>query len=106
MSEQAENRTAGEVGGAVPHFSVGAALREGRELLGLSVADVANRIKFAPRQIEAMEADDFGQLPEMAFVRGFVRSYARLLEIGATPLLAALPQKHLPLSLAIESKPV
>lgn len=106
MSEQAENRTAGEIGGAVPHFSVGTALREGRELLGLSVADVANRIKFAPRQIEAMEADDFGQLPEMAFVRGFVRSYARLLEIDATPLLAALPQKHLPLSSATESKPV
>lgn len=75
-------------------FSVGAVLREAREQQGLSVADVANRIKFAPRQIEAMEADDYAQLPEATFVRGFVRSYARLLEVDAAPLLAALPQTH------------
>ena len=36
-------------------------LREAREHLGLSVADVAGQIKFAPRQIEALEADDFKQ---------------------------------------------
>lgn len=106
MDNQPEIETPGENGAKAPQFSVGAALREGRELLGLSVADVANRIKFAPRQIEALEADDFEQLPEMAFVRGFVRSYARLLEIDAAPLLAALPQKHLPLSSIAENNAV
>ena len=73
-------------------FSAGDALREARERFGLSVADVANRLKFAPRQFEALEANDFARLPEMAFVRGFVRSYARLLELDPAPLLAALPQ--------------
>ncbi len=106
MDNQPEIKTPGENSGKLPQFSVGAALREGRELLGLSVADVANRIKFAPRQIEAMEADDFAHLPEMTFVRGFVRSYARLLEIDAAPLLAALPQKHVPLSSVSENKAV
>lgn len=106
MDSKAENSTPDETTGKLPQFSVGTTLREARELLGLSVADVANRIKFAPRQIEAMEADDFTHLPEMAFVRGFVRSYARLLEMDAVPLLAALPQKHLPLSPAAESKTV
>lgn len=72
-------------------FSAGAALREARTRLGLSVADVAHRIKFAPRQVEALEADDFARLPEITFVRGFVRSYARLLQIDPAPLLAALP---------------
>ncbi len=72
-------------------FSVGAALREARTGLGLGVADVSNRLKFAPRQIEALEEDDFAHLPEMAFVRGFVRSYARLLQLDPVPLLAALP---------------
>lgn len=72
-------------------FSVGAALREARTRLGLGVADVANRLKFAPRQIEALEADDFAHLPEITFVRGFVRSYARLLQLDPNPLLAALP---------------
>ncbi|MDE2118655.1 MAG: helix-turn-helix domain-containing protein, partial [Betaproteobacteria bacterium] len=71
--------------------SVGAVLREARTRLGLGVADVANRLKFAPRQIEALEADDFARLPEITFVRGFVRSYARLLQLDPAPLLDALP---------------
>lgn len=74
--------------------SVGSKLREAREQLGLSVNDVANRIKFAPKQIEWLEADDFVRLPEAAFVRGFVRSYARLVELDPTVLLASLPSSH------------
>ena len=67
-------------------------LREARESLGLSVAEVAAQTKFAPRQIEALEADDFKRLPETAFLRGFVRSYAKILNMDAQTLLAALPQ--------------
>lgn len=78
--------------------SAGKMLREARERLGLSVADVAGQIKFAPRQIEALEADDFPNLPEMAFVRGFVRSYARVLHLDAQAPLAALPQTDAPLA--------
>ncbi len=70
---------------------VGAILREARERMGMSVEEVAIRLKFAPRQIIALEEENFGQLPELAFVRGFVRSYARLLQIDETPLLEALP---------------
>ncbi len=73
-------------------FSVGAALREARTRLGLSVSDVSNRLKFAPRQIEALEMDDFARLPEITFVRGFVRSYAMLLQLAPDSLLAALPE--------------
>ena len=80
--------------GAQP-LSAGAALREARKRLGMSVADVADHIKFAPRQIEALEQDDFAHLPEMAFVRGFVRSYARLVQLAPAPLLAALPEAAL-----------
>lgn len=74
-------------------FSVGTTLREARALNGLSLEDVSGRIKFAPRQIEALEADDFESLPENAFLRGFVRSYARLLQLDPTPLLEALPHE-------------
>ncbi|MFZ1765511.1 MAG: RodZ domain-containing protein [Candidatus Nitrotoga sp.] len=72
-------------------FSVGAALREARERLGLSIADVESRLKFASRQIEALETDNFTRLPEIFFVRRFVRSYAKLLQLDPDPLLAALP---------------
>jgi cytoskeleton protein RodZ len=75
---------------------VGATLREARERFGLSVADVSASIKFAPRQIEALEADDYARLPEATFLRGFVRSYAKLLNIESATLLAALPKAEKP----------
>lgn len=75
-----------------PQPSVGRMLREARERLGMSIADVVDQTKLAHRQIEALEADDFQHLPEMPFVRGFVRSYAKILHLDAQPLLAALPQ--------------
>src|SRR4030066_1868916 len=77
---------------ATPKPSLGRMLREARESLGMSVADVAGQVKFAARQIEALEADDFQRLPEIPFVRGFVRSYAKILHLDAQMLLAALPQ--------------
>lgn len=86
------NAEQGNRSSAIPQKSLGGMLREAREQLGLSVADVAAQIKFAPRQIEALEADDFGSLPEAAFLRGFVRSYAKILHLDAQILLAAMPQ--------------
>src|SRR5512141_3215216 len=74
-----------------PVLDVGLTLREARESQGMSVHDVAERIKFAPKQIEALEANDFGHLPEPAFLRGFVRSYARTLQLDEVALIAALP---------------
>ncbi|MBU1482216.1 MAG: DUF4115 domain-containing protein [Gammaproteobacteria bacterium] len=59
--------------------------------MGLNVHDIANRIKFAPRQVEALEANDFENLPQTTFLRGFVRSYARVLQLDETALIAALP---------------
>lgn len=71
--------------------SVGCILRTARESMGMSIDDVVVKIKLAPRQIIALEADDFQVLPETAFLRGFVRSYAKLLQLDAQPLLDALP---------------
>lgn len=73
--------------------SPGRRLREARETRGLSVADVANSIKFSPRQIETIERDDFDKLPGATFVRGFIRSYAKLLQLDNQPLLTMLDQQ-------------
>lgn len=92
MEQLPENNTEqGNRSASVSQPSLGNMLRAARERLGLSVADVAAQIKFAPRQIEALEADDFGNLPEAAFLRGFVRSYAKILQLDAQILLAAMP---------------
>lgn len=72
--------------------SLGRRLREARERLNLSVADVAGQIKFAPRQIEALEADDLKHLQGAAFLRGFVRSYAKILSVDMQSLRKLLPE--------------
>ena len=62
----------------------------------LTVADVAQRLKYAVRQIEALEAEEFSRLPGTTFVRGMVRGYAKLLEIDAEPLLKSLEARQIP----------
>ena len=96
MNIQDDSKVADTNNTSVRTPSVGSSLRETREQLGMSVNDVANRIKFAPKQIESLEADDYVRLPEAAFVRGFVRSYARLLQLDPAVLLASLPVSHIP----------
>jgi cytoskeleton protein RodZ len=91
MMEHQNNAEQANRSTATPPASLGTILREARESLGFSVADVAAQIKFAPRQIEALEADDFKSLPEAAFVRGFVRSYAKILHLDIQSLLTMLP---------------
>lgn len=65
-----------------------AALTQAREAAGLSLEDVARQLKFAPRQLQALEAGELQRLPGGTFVRGMVRSYARLLHLDPEPLLA------------------
>ncbi|MDR2710747.1 MAG: DUF4115 domain-containing protein, partial [Burkholderiales bacterium] len=69
----------------------GALLIAAREAAGFSVDDVARLLKLAPRQIQALEQENFTALPQRTFVRGFIRNYARLLKIDAGVVLAALP---------------
>ncbi len=66
---------------------VGETLARARCSVGLSVEDVAQQLKFNVRQIEALEAERFGELPARVFARGMVRSYARLLKLDPEPLL-------------------
>ncbi len=76
--------------GAAAASGVGAELARLREEQGLSLTDVAQQLKFAARQLEALEQERFGALPGGTFARGMVRAYARLLKVDAEPLLARL----------------
>jgi cytoskeleton protein RodZ len=69
----------------------GARLRAARQAAGLSLDQVAQQLKLAPRQVKALEDEDFAQLPGRTFARGFVRNYARLLNLDGDALLALLP---------------
>lgn len=57
-----------------------------RTARGLSTAEVAQRLKYAERQIVALEADDHARLPDHTFVKGMLRGYARMLD--ADPAMA------------------
>lgn len=70
--------------------SVGTQLRMAREAAQLSIDEIAGTLKFSPRQIEALEADHYAALPGATIVRGFVRSYARLLGLDTDALLRQL----------------
>ena len=66
---------------------VGARLRVAREMRQLSVDEVAQALKLGPRQVAALEDGNWQGLPGQTFVRGFVRNYARLLQIDPAPLM-------------------
>jgi len=76
--------------GAQMSATPGAVLARAREAAGLTQADVAGQMRISLRQLEAIEADRYDQLPGPVFVRGFVRNYARLLDLDPLPLLHAL----------------
>jgi cytoskeleton protein RodZ len=64
-----------------------AAMRVAR---GLTVTEIALRLKFSPKQIEALETDRYEALAGPAFVRGMIRAYAKLVGADADALVAQL----------------
>lgn len=72
---------------AVFHPGFGEKLKLARESLGLTPAEVAAKLKLGARQIEALEAEDLAHLPGDVFARGFVRNYARLVEVDPEQLI-------------------
>ena len=74
----------------------GARLAAQRERAGLSITDVAATLRLHPNQVRAIEQEDLARLPALAYVRGFIRSYARVLNADAEPLLSDLNAKLAP----------
>ncbi len=73
-----------------PEARVGAQLRAAREARGLQLTELARLLRLGERQVEALERGDLSGLPGKTFVRGFVRNYARAVQLDAAPLLDLL----------------
>ncbi|MFZ5698894.1 MAG: RodZ domain-containing protein [Pseudomonadota bacterium] len=71
-------------------FTAGEQLRLARDQKGFSIEDVAVRLKVPARYVTAIEQGDVAVLPEPMFVRGYVKTYARMVGIDAEELLASL----------------
>ena len=71
-------------------MAIGAVLRQARERRGLTIEEVASASRIPVHYVEALEADQFDDIPAPVYVRGFLRVYGRLLDIDTAPLLDEL----------------
>jgi transcriptional regulator with XRE-family HTH domain len=84
--------------------SVGSKLREARTRRKLSLADVEAATKIRGRYLQAIENDDWDQLPGDTYARAFIRTYGRFLGLDGERLAeeqrqargAARPGERLP----------
>ncbi len=61
----------------------GALLRRMRESLGLELKQISRRTKISMIYLQAIEDDDFGALPAIVYVRGFVAELAKTLGLDS-----------------------
>ena len=85
--------------------SVGALLANARNQAALSQADIAEQINLSVSTIKALESDDFEQLPEPPYIRGYLRIYARVVGTDAESVIHAYNEQH-PVESKAGSRPV
>ena len=71
----------------------GKRLADARAACGFSVADIARQLRLSPAQVESLESGDYQRLPGLVFVRGFMRNYARIVNLDPAPLIAGILQQ-------------
>jgi len=64
-------------------------LSEARKIKNFSISDINERIKISTEVLTAIEASDITALPASTFTRGYIRTYAKFLEISEDEVLDA-----------------
>ena len=72
----------------------GAQLAAIREQQGYSAEYVASKLHLRVCIIDRLEADDYEQMPEPVFIKGYLRAYANLVGVKPEPLLASFNRFH------------
>lgn len=65
----------------------GQLLKEAREKKGLTIAEISHVTKINPKTLEALESGNVSGLPQKAFIRGFVQTYAKYLGLDVNETL-------------------
>ena len=65
----------------------GSLLKQAREQAGLSLDQVSSQLRMPARVLQSLENEDWQKLGAPVFVRGQLRSYARLLKVDIEPYL-------------------
>lgn len=71
-------------------LGIGARLAQARQAKALSLGDIARQLKLTVKQVEALERDDHASFGSMVFVRGFLRGYAKFVQVDIADDLARL----------------
>ncbi len=66
---------------------LGSILRDAREMKGLTLAEVQEQIRINSQYLDALEEGNYHLLPTQVHLRGFLRNYARFLDLDPDPLL-------------------
>jgi len=72
-------------------------LRQLREALGISIAEIFERTRVSKITLERIEQDQYSDLPAQIFLKSFLKSYAEILQIDAQRVVEGY-LKHLELS--------
>lgn len=72
---------------------IGETLRQAREAKGITLRQAEEATKIRLRYLEALEREDFAQIPGRVYVIGFLRNYARYLGLDWQPLVEELKAK-------------
>ncbi|MBN2702593.1 MAG: helix-turn-helix domain-containing protein [Pontiellaceae bacterium] len=67
--------------------TIGQKLEAARQSKGVTISEAGQATKIMSKYIEAMEADNFGELAAPVYVKGFIRMYAQYLGLDAVPLV-------------------
>lgn len=70
----------------------GKILRDRREKMGLTQAEVATRMRLSQQTIKDIEADDYGHFSAAIYVRGYIRNYAGILGLKSERLIQAFDE--------------
>ena len=73
---------------------IGALLKAQRERLGFSLQNVAEATRIRKTYLESIESNRFEDLPGKDYVTGFIRVYARHLNLDSDPLLLLIDENH------------
>ena len=63
-------------------------LVEARQRLGLSQKEVADKLYLTTSFIKYIDAGEFSSLPKPAFIKGYLRSYARVVDLSGDEIVA------------------
>ncbi|MDH5484959.1 MAG: DUF4115 domain-containing protein [Gammaproteobacteria bacterium] len=96
MSDNTTNQSSdsSSVNELIHQQEFGVSFRPAREAAGYSITEVSELLKLSEDIIRALENSQVDKLPAATFTQGYIRSYARLLKLSASEIVAIYNQLH------------